>query len=697
LFLGVFLIILSSGVLAASQWSKFPTFGQYAVLWTYTLVFWGVSYWTNKQENLQLTSQTLQTIALLLIPVNFWAIDSFGLWNSPLEWITVGLATITLISITFFQKSTKLPSNYSWFAFLCLCFLHWGWGFLNFSSIAVYLGVAVTTVFQGVGIREQGAGEQGAGEQGAGSRGAGEQGSRGAGEQGSGGAGERRSRGAEEQGSRGAGEQGSGGAGEQGNVYLIFALSVLLGRAIFVDGVPIQELGLAIGMLGWILPQAIDRGAGSRGNPLWLPRSGGAEENYQLPVDRILEEIGAVLLLVGWFVALEGEFPRYVWQAVAVSGLALQFYWQKLCRDWLKRDLLAIFVIGLQALFLIKNLIPLQFKQNALKISVEIAQSQDYPYTVFSVTLFPYVIFFVWLTDWLYRRDRKNLALFGEWLTLALGIGLMLVGSYNPTWRSLNLLLSTITLAYVTGRRLPLRITGIYGTHILSLLTIFSTLDWWFPSLSQPIWASLLVVTAIAEWSIGHFIRTTNHIKTFWYRSCWQIGFVLMGLSYILFADRVPNSIGDWGLVWLLIPVALTFIASRSSGKRRISSSAFSFGALIFLQYLTLWRTETRLIGLGCAVVLMSLSSRYLREKAIAFVHLGFVLSFAIALVWEQLSPPSWYVFIAIATIVFWISRNWLNRRSGSLANLYAEASDRWGIILCVLELILLTIDLFLI
>lgn len=39
LFLGVFLVILSSGVLAASQWDKFPNVGQYAVLWTYTLVF----------------------------------------------------------------------------------------------------------------------------------------------------------------------------------------------------------------------------------------------------------------------------------------------------------------------------------------------------------------------------------------------------------------------------------------------------------------------------------------------------------------------------------------------------------------------------------------------------------------------------------------------------------------------------------
>jgi hypothetical protein len=33
LFLGVFLVVLSSGVLAATQWSLFPAWGQYGLLW----------------------------------------------------------------------------------------------------------------------------------------------------------------------------------------------------------------------------------------------------------------------------------------------------------------------------------------------------------------------------------------------------------------------------------------------------------------------------------------------------------------------------------------------------------------------------------------------------------------------------------------------------------------------------------------
>ena len=79
LFLGMFLVVLSSGVLAASQWERFPASGQYSILWGYSLTFWIVSFWAGKQKNLKLTAGTLLVVTLLLIPVNFWAIDSFKL------------------------------------------------------------------------------------------------------------------------------------------------------------------------------------------------------------------------------------------------------------------------------------------------------------------------------------------------------------------------------------------------------------------------------------------------------------------------------------------------------------------------------------------------------------------------------------------------------------------------------------------
>ena len=44
LFLGIFLVVVSSGVLAASKWDNFPRFGQYLILLIYTLGFWGMGF-----------------------------------------------------------------------------------------------------------------------------------------------------------------------------------------------------------------------------------------------------------------------------------------------------------------------------------------------------------------------------------------------------------------------------------------------------------------------------------------------------------------------------------------------------------------------------------------------------------------------------------------------------------------------------
>ena len=48
LFLGVFLVVVSSGVLAATQWRNFPAAFQYGVLWGYTVIFWFGGFWAGK-------------------------------------------------------------------------------------------------------------------------------------------------------------------------------------------------------------------------------------------------------------------------------------------------------------------------------------------------------------------------------------------------------------------------------------------------------------------------------------------------------------------------------------------------------------------------------------------------------------------------------------------------------------------------
>ncbi|NES82439.1 MAG: hypothetical protein F6K10_14110 [Moorea sp. SIO2B7] len=629
LFLGVFLVVVSSGVLAATQWERFPAAGQYGVLWTYTLIFWGVGFWAGKQDKLQLTAQTLQTITLLLIPVNFWAIDTFGLWENPWEWITVAIASVTLTGITSILSQHK---SILFFNFLGLTYLHWGWKILGFSLIAVYIAMIGTSIILRFIIPRQ------------------------------------------KQKAEESNKLTSIGIG-----FVVYALSVLLVRAIFVVHLPIQQLGLAIGICGWLLPVTSYQ----------LPVS-----KQQSPIHKTLEVIGATLLFLGWLVSVE-DFP---WQAIAVSGLALHFCFQRLRRYWLRRDLLGIFIIGLQSLILIRELIPIQFRSDVINLSIEIAQSQTNPYTVYSITLFPYVIFVVWLTGWIYRQEKAKLASFGEWLTLGLGIILTLIGLANPTWRSLNLLLSTATLAYVTYRSIPIRVWLVYFTNFVGLLSISSTIDWWFPNLIQPIWATILLVLMVAEWSISILpFSTSNTLDKNISRSCWHIGIALSGISYMLLLNEVSLdniyfvTSNKWVLLWLLTPLTLTAVASLKVEKRRIQAAFFSCGALILAQSLTLWQPEVRLISLGVATGLMLLNTRYLRHLLPAVIHLGFVISFIAALLWNHISISEWFLSSAIAIIFLWLLQSWLRKYTGTLAALYAQAADRWAITICSIELGLLT------
>ncbi|MEP0886159.1 hypothetical protein NDI49_31990, partial [Trichocoleus sp. ST-U3] len=273
LFLGVFLVVVSSGVLAATQWKNFPAAGQYGVLWAYTVIFWFGSFWAGRQD-LQLTAQTLRLVTLLLIPVNFWAMDSFGLWRNPWEWIVIAIASLTLTTITLLNQDIK--ENASRFApnaflILWLSYLHWGWQWSGFPLVAVYLGMVGTAILlpkryalpqaeelitadsQGRGIMADSDTRTAT----------------------------RSSVSSElshssplnsdplqpplKRGenlvkiSRVNSDLGASRSEKTlpstpiGSLIVIYALAVLLGRAIFVIQLPVAQLGLAIGMCGWLL------------------------------------------------------------------------------------------------------------------------------------------------------------------------------------------------------------------------------------------------------------------------------------------------------------------------------------------------------------------------------------------------------------------------------------------------------------
>ncbi|MEO0947264.1 MAG: hypothetical protein AAFY11_03800 [Cyanobacteria bacterium J06641_5] len=109
---GVFIIVAASTGLAITQWQTLPPVLQYSLLWAYTLGFAGISLWTTRQGTLVLTGRSLQILAGLLIPVNFWAMHSFRLWSFGLAgWGAIAIGTFTLGGWVFLAR-LPLPGLY---------------------------------------------------------------------------------------------------------------------------------------------------------------------------------------------------------------------------------------------------------------------------------------------------------------------------------------------------------------------------------------------------------------------------------------------------------------------------------------------------------------------------------------------------------------------------------------------------------
>ena len=203
LFLGVFLVILSSGVLAATQWQRFPAWGQYGVLWAYTIAFWGVGLWARGQVGLALTANTLQIVALLLIPVNFWAIDSFQLWRNPVEWLAVAIGVGSLSALAYIDarlRQQRAGLSKIAMIYLGLSYLQLGWQIPLWATLAVYVGA-----IGGVGLWQR--------------------------------------------------RQQIFGDSWQWASLAIYSLALLLLRALLIVGLPAHNFGLAIGIIGWLVAQ----------------------------------------------------------------------------------------------------------------------------------------------------------------------------------------------------------------------------------------------------------------------------------------------------------------------------------------------------------------------------------------------------------------------------------------------------------
>ncbi len=622
LFLGLFMVVVSSGVLVASQWNEFPAVGQYGVLLGYTLVFCGATVGVNLQSRLPLTAAALKWLTLLLVPLNFWAIDGLGLWRSPIEGFTSVIAAILLTAITIFINQTQPFSGINQqrqislliFNQLGLSYLHLGWILTIFPLIAVYIGVILTGIIS-LSLHRQ------------------------------------------------FSQKNLENKSIFSFGFCLFPFAFLLWRSIFIIQVDVTQLGLAFGIWGGLL---------------YLYSSIG------------LKRLTYGVLFFGWLISVETQ-PV---QALAVSGISLAIFSNNLQKLWRRKDLTAIFIIGLQTIWLIVRWVPVELRQQILNFATQVTNSQNTPWVLLSLMGLPYLIFMVGLTDWVRRRQQPNLALFGERLTLYYGISLTAIAALNPIVRSLNLLISTLTLAIVTHRRQPPKVFSIYLTHLSAVLTLASLINWQFPNLRIEDWAVILVAMMVVEWGI--FIAVESRFPQFstFSQSAWYIGLFLAGLSYYLLWVRLSLGLISEAIVWLITPVALTVVSRRTSESRRTLATQLSILATGMTQLLTFGLPGLRLISWGVGTIVMIVNTYSYPTQPAATLTVGFGLSFVGLCLWEtvpNLTIAGALVTVGVILTILWGFYSRIIGLSSHLTRIYAVASDSWAAAFCSFELISLT------
>ena len=650
LFLGVFLVVVSSGVLAASQWQNVSIVGQYGILFAYTLAFAAAGLWTGRRSQLQLTARMLQIATLLIIPVNFWMMDGLKLGSSPAG---VGLAAIAAVSLTAVNLLLLRPANglvtgdrpgSTTVNAIGLSWLHFGWSLAGVPLIATYIGTIGTALLTLRQLSQR--------------------------------------------------RQTESPPFAAAPLIVALATLLLIGRSILAAGVAVSQLGLALGICGWLICWMIQRD--------------------RLPT--VWRWSGMALLLLGGLVSISADPP---WQAIAVSLLALWLLLDRLQTQAYSSTLVAIVLIGLGAYSLLWRLFPAGLRQSIIDWAIQLAGDRGMPLALVGLGVFPYVLLILGLAVWLRRSGISQarstdtsapLALQAEGLALILGVALTALSLENPLLRSLNLTLSALTLIALFRRRSP-ALPLLYLTHLTLLSAIVSWIDWRFPQWTELAWARVLLLGMAIEWGLS---LGANHRR--WRQSAWHVGLGLAIVSYMLLFSRMGS---EWAgavfsfnfqdiaksyeaksyehLIWLLTPLFLTGMPRFSAPMRRADphltanlSSIALIAQLPLVASLNAW-----LISLSVATLLMLVNTHILRSRLAALLTVGFGLGIEVVAIWKwgDRINNSGFVALLVATLWFlWLLRSYLARRPQvSLSRLYANAVNAWAIALCVLTLLYLT------
>ncbi|MBD2176429.1 hypothetical protein H6F42_05800 [Pseudanabaena sp. FACHB-1998] len=733
LFLGVFLVVVSSGLLAASQWNNFDAQGQYLLLFAYTLGFFGVSFWTSKNERLRLTTRALQLVALLLVPANFWAIDGLRVLTNPagmgLGLIAGGLLSgiaIFLLQTSFLfreaqeinadsqkrKRTRRQLSQISIATILILSWLHLGWLISPYYPlIAVYLGIGAIAISTFLN-RDQGL------------------------------------------------NTADSSTFPLALITGAYSTVLLVSRALLFANVSIFKLGLAFGICGWVLVQITNKT--ERLASASLSKSELTTGANSPSVLSFQKNLGQILLGLGWLVSVWDQYP---WQAFTVSLLVLWILCDRLFKHEAPQDLTYLFFWGLQLLWLGKRLIPEVWGGQTFKQLLALFQTNS-EITLLGVLLFPYVILFLGIAAAYRDRQKPTLALRGELLALGFGVTLTCLSFPNLYTLTTNLTLSAITLLVVQARRSPTSkdlSSLVYCAHIVSLIAMSLGIYLFTAVSSIFVWSGFLLGIMLLEWTavlaIGKFTlqavslgeglrgdgaspppqslpqrergenprsqslsqkeRKENPHLQAWRDSAWHIGASLAALSYILLwnaaieGQRLGQRFGSsellinssyWGVAWLSVPLSLTFLGTWREFADRDLAIKLSIAGLAIAQFLTWTDDSSRLIGLGVAFALMLVNTRRNESLLTTFNTVGYGLLFIAAMLWRfkvgdgQIAQFTFGITgLIVSVLLLYVLNHWLKyRRDRHVADLnlplnqsYAQAFDIWAAFLSAALLIL--------
>lgn len=661
LLLGVFMVVVSSGVLAASQWQRFPATGQYGILWLYTLGFCGASVWAAGQGHLRLTSQALRLITLLLIPVNFVAMDSFQLWNSGLGCLLVAIAALSLTFLgNLLLTLGRQQQRWLWLNYLGLSYLQWGWAITGIPLAATYLGVIGTYALTFYRFKK-------------------------------------RTEETELSSSTRYFPLSFNGA------LVLYGLLILLIRAIFLAQVPPPQLGLAIALVGALIVWQIDQ-----------IEKNTATELFRNRLASTLDWSGGGLICLGWLISV-WAVP---WQGFFISLLGAWFLTRRLYRYQKSIDLVALWLIGLQLFWVGWRLLPDNLQTAAIAFGQQFTGLEDQTFRLFSVALLPYLVITVNLIDFLAKRHQVTLTKTANHLAIAFGIVLALMSLTNASLRTINLAGSTLLLINRTQNTAPNQSENIpetnksaqelaFYSHCGVLLSLGFLINWLFPRLTIGYWAIFFLSLAIGEslWSIrpltlprwlGLMGRTAQSFSL----GLAAIAYGLLGINQIA-AWQGFTSLGQspivpttWGLLWGMIPLSWTAIAVWIPSQRPIASRLGIWTSVLW-QGLTIFTRFSRWPSLGTAAIFFLINTAIYPTQLRTIITLGGIIGFCVSgLEVAQLisiQQLDHVLVLAIALMgLLWGLRHWLTHRATDLAVLYQNATDVWAYGLTVLTIGLL-------